>query len=164
MPAVNFVVGRSQQPGSDSLFGRKVSEISAQAEMPSGAKGKRIVLAEMPLSQKELQLRTNMEVQEIEHSILRANLSYKGWLKPGGGLWALTETVKVKSPMLFPTEDGALDLRLWGYTYSQDAQGGTATTIELVNAATFGLKYADAKQGDSFYSQPAKAAQPETSA
>ena len=55
------------------------------------------------LSQKELQLRTNMEAQALEADLLRVTLVYQGWLNPNGELWSLSDFVTVKSPMLFPT-------------------------------------------------------------
>lgn len=163
MPSVARIIVTSQQPGSDSLFGKKASEVQAKSEMSGGPKGTaKKVLAEMPLSQKELQLRTNMEAQAIESSLLRVGITYQGWLNPAGRLWNLTDSVSVKSPMLFPTESGQMDLKLWGYTYTQDAQGGTVTSIDLVNAKAFAIQYPDAAKTDGFYNQPVTTAQPET--
>ncbi|MGU3475635.1 phage baseplate assembly protein [Methylobacterium sp. D48H] len=164
MPSVQDIVARSQQPGSDSLFGRKAAEISAKAQMSDGIPGlSRKVLAEMPLSQKELQLRTNMEAQALEADLLRVTLVYQGWLNPNGELWSLSDFVTVKSPMLFPTADGLMNLKLWGYTYTQTPEGQTTTAIELVNAKAFQQKNPDGQASDGFYNRPVTPAQPEAS-
>lgn len=163
--AAEAVVSRSQQPGSDSLFGKKASEISARSKLGRGISGNVIkVLAEMPLSQKELQLRTNMAAQQLESSLVRVSVVCQGWLKPGsGGLWDLSEKVTVKSPMLFPTESGQMTLRVWGVTYTQDANGGTTTAIEMVNEAAFGQANPNAGASSPLYEPSASQAKPETS-
>ncbi len=69
MPAVSQLIANSQQPGSDSLFGRKASEIQAKSNLSAGMPNiKRKVLAEMPLDQEGAVARTNMEAQAIEAS------------------------------------------------------------------------------------------------
>ncbi|WP_407529441.1 contractile injection system protein, VgrG/Pvc8 family [Methylobacterium oryzisoli] len=161
MPSVASLVGSSQAQGSDSLFGKKAAEIQAKTDVSGGPKGtKRIVLAEMPLTQKELQARVNMEAAALAASQLRVSLTYQGWLNPSGSLWNLGESVTVRSPALFPIQGGQMELRLWGYVYSQDVAGGTTTTLELVNAGAFQQKYSDGQQSDSFY-QAIPPAQPE---
>lgn len=164
MPYASDVIGRSQQPGSDSLFGKKASEISAKSTMANGLPGHVIkVLADMPLGQKELQTRTNMSAQQIEETALQATIVYQGWLRPDvGGLWNLGELINVKSPMLFPTEGGAQELKVWGVTYSQDANGGTTTAVQLRNKATFSRQSGDAKDAAPFWNQPSTDARPET--
>lgn len=159
--AVSEVVATSQQSGSDSLFGRKAAEISAKAPLSGGIPGlTRKVLAEMPLAQKDLQLRTDMEVKAIIASQINISLTYQGWLSPTGKLWALTDFVQVKSPMLFPFQGGQMNLRLWGYTYSQTPDGQTVTAIELVNIAAFQQRTIDAQAGPTF-DPPVSDAQPE---
>jgi prophage tail gpP-like protein len=168
MPGVDQVIARSQAQGSDSLFGRKAAEISAKGTIPDGPQGtKRIVLAEEPLSQKELQTRANMEIAEIEASRIQVSVTHQGWLKPGGStLWRLRDKVSVVSPMLFPTEGGKLgsgemsELVVFGMTYSQDSVNGTTTTLNLVNRAAFSLHFTDAS-GNSDYNPPATEAKPE---
>ena len=162
MPLAEAVKGNAQQPGSDSLFGRKAAEISAKATLSGGVPGlTRNVLAEMPLSQKELQLRTNMESQAIEASQLQVSLAYQGWLNPAGKLWDLSEMVTVKSPMLFPTADGKLELKLWGFSHEQTPEGQTTTKIDLRNKAAWNVQHPDAKTSDGFFGGNASPAQPE---
>ena len=162
MPSVQEIVARSQVAGSDSLFGRQAAEISAKAQMSNGVPGlARKVLAEMPLGQKELQLRTNMEAQAIEADLLRVTLAYQGWLNPNGELWALSDFVSVRSGMLFPLADPQMDLKLWAYTHGQTPEGQTTTAIELVNAKAFQQKNPDGQASDGFYNQPVTQAQPE---
>ena len=163
-PAVDGVVVRSQIAGSDSLFGRKAAEISAKASLGEKAGSlARKILAEMPLGQKELQLRTNMEAAALAADNLRITLSYQGWLKPDGSLWELTDTATVRSPMLLPLADAQQELKLWGYTYSQSPEGQTTTAIELVNLAAYQQKYANAQQSNPFFNPPTSSAAPEVS-
>ncbi|POR42691.1 hypothetical protein [Methylobacterium sp. V23] len=162
MPSVQEVIVNAQKPGSDSLFGRKAAEIQAKATM-QGPKGQvRKVLAEMPLNEKELKLRTNMEVQAIEASLVRVSITYQGWLRPGiGGLWELAhDYATIKSPMLFPTESGQMKMKLWSYVYSQ-SEAGTTTTCEFVSEKAFEQKAADATKNDGFISNGASLAVPE---
>ena len=162
MPLAEAVKGNAQQPGSDSLFGRKAAEISAKSTLSDGVSGlTRNVLAEMPLSQRELQLRVDMEAQAIEASRLQVSLSYQGWLNPQGKLWDLSEVVPVKSPMLFPTKTGQLDLKLWGYTYGQTPEGQTTSQIDLRNQAAWNVAHPDANTSDGFFGGSATSAQPE---
>jgi prophage tail gpP-like protein len=153
MPAVYKVIADSQTPGSDSLFGKRAAEIQATSNLSAGIPGlKRKILAEMPLDQQGAIARTNMEAQAIEASRLRVNLTYQGWRKPGTGkLWNLRDNVSIKSPMLFPTESGRMELKLWGYVYSQDAQGGTTTSIECVNRNAFAVRSPDGNTDDGWY-------------
>ncbi|GJD58354.1 phage baseplate assembly protein [Methylobacterium dankookense] len=161
MPGAAELITSSQMTGSDSLFGRKASEISAKSTITGGIPGtKQTYLAEMPLDQKGAELRTNMQAQAIESARLRVNLTYQGWLKPDGSLWKLKEPVTVKSPMLFPTKSGQMELKLWGYTHSQ-SESGTTTTLDLVNENAFGVRAQDAKENDGWYNPGATPAVPE---
>jgi hypothetical protein len=122
-----------------------------------------VVLAEMPLTQKEAELRTNMEVQAIQASLMRVSITYQGWLKPGaGGLWDLAvDFATIKSPMLFPTKEGQLRMKLWSYAYSQ-SEGGTTTTVEFVSEKAFAQFAANAKENDGFISNGASKPQAES--
>lgn len=162
MPEVDRIIANSQMTGSDSLFGQKASEIAAGAKTSGGIPGmERRILAEMPLDQKGAQLRANMEVQAIERSLLNVNLTYQGWLHPGGDLWGMREFVTVRSPMLFPVQGGQLELRLWGYTYMQTPEGQTTTSIDLVSRAAFAQQFPNAKETDQFFNRQTEQAQPE---
>lgn len=162
MPIAAAVMGNAQQPGSDTLFGRKASEISATSKLSDGIPGlARKVLSEMPLSQKELQLRTNMESQAIEASRLQVSLSYQGWLNPAGKFWDLGEFVTVKSPMLFPTQSGQLDLKLWGFTHEQTPKGETTTKIDLRNVSAWNVAHPDGNTSDGFFGGTVTPAQPD---
>ncbi len=145
-------VATGQHPGSDNLFGRKAAEPSAKITLQDGGVPglSRRVLAEMPLSEKELQLRTAMEAQAIIAASLRVSLSYQGWLSPTGKLWSLTDNATVKSPMLFPFQGGQMNLRLWSYNYTQTPEGQTVTMIELVNQMAFNLKFTDGQAPATF--------------
>ena len=63
-----------------------------------------MVVAEHPLTQKEAQIRADMEASALLSAVVRVTVTHHGWIKPGGSeLWELGEAVTVKSPMLFPT-------------------------------------------------------------
>ncbi|POR40229.1 phage baseplate assembly protein [Methylobacterium sp. V23] len=161
--AVESLVSNSQQPGSDSLFGKKASEIQAKATVSGGTPGAmRKVLAEMPLDQKGAQLRTNWEAAALQAMALQLQLTYQGWLKPGtGGLWEPSDGVTVKSPMLFATATGEQELKVAGYAYTQDPNGGTITTLDLVNKLAWEQRKGDAMKNDGFYDLGNGPAQPE---
>ncbi|MCJ2011543.1 phage baseplate assembly protein [Methylobacterium sp. J-076] len=163
MPAVSETIYNSQQPGSDSLFGKKAAEIQAKSKLTAGVPGiVRKGLAEMPLDQQGAVARTNMDAQQIEASRLRVNVTYQGWEAPGlNRLWSLQDSVTVKSPMLFPTESGSMDLKLWGYIYTQDTNGGTTTQIECVNRNAFAVRSPDGNVDDGWYRPGATPAVPE---
>ncbi|WP_165937754.1 hypothetical protein [Methylobacterium segetis] len=161
--AVEALIIGAQQPGSDSLSGKKASEVQAKATVPGGTPGAvQKIIAEMPLDERGAQLRTNWEAQVLQSFALQLSLTYKGWLRPGiGGLWEPSDAVSVKSPMLFPTESGTEVLKLAAYTYMQDANAGTVTTIEMVNRLAWEQRYANAKENDGFYDLGASQAKPE---
>lgn len=153
----------AQQWGSDHLSGRQAAEISAQSKFGGGNPMPgtfRQVLAEMPLSQQELQLRTKMEVMAMQTALMRVKLSYQGWLNPAGALWDMADMVTVKSPMLFPVEDAKLDLKLFGVTHTQTPEGQTTSAIDLVNLAAFQQRYPDATKSDGFFNVPSSDPQP----
>lgn len=156
---INKLIVDAQQSGSDGLFGRKAAEVRASAPIPGQTRGVPLItLNEMPASTREAQVRANMNAQALAVSSFVVSVTYPGWLKPDGTLWSLTDAATVKSPMLFPTETGEMpDLMLWGYTYSQDAQNGTQTSVELVNRLAAGQRgrALDALKNDGFFTAPA---------
>ncbi|GGC68623.1 hypothetical protein [Chelatococcus reniformis] len=161
-PEVTSVIAKSQQPGSDSLFGKEAAQVSARAKMADGDGQTRTVLAEEPLSQRGAQLRANMEASALIAANLRVSLTYQGWLRPDNGqLWELGEEITVKSPMLFPTDEGQATLRVWAVAYSQETNAGSQTTLDLVNEKAFSLMGGDASRPGPF-APSATPAQPET--
>ena len=161
---VETAIVDGQMFGSDNLFGRKAAEVSAESKFENGMPGTyRQVLGEMPLSQRELQQRTKMEVMAMQGSMVRVRLSYQGWLNPAGELWSIADFVTVKSPMLFPVEAGQVDLKLFGYTYSQSPEGQTTTAIEMVNLAAWSMAHPDATKSDGFFNVPTSDPKPSPS-
>ncbi|WP_336488820.1 hypothetical protein [Methylobacterium nigriterrae] len=163
-PGVSEVIANAQRPGSDQEFGRKAAEVKAKGSADGGpSTSTRIIMAEMPLSPKEAALRADMEVQQIAATQLRVSVTYAGWLRPGiGGLWDLQKDwVIVRSPMLFPNKGGELELKLWGYSYQQDAQGGSQTTVDLVNEMAFSARYRSANDTSQLPNMGITPAQPE---
>lgn len=137
-PEAAGVVARGQGQGSNEVFGRPQAEISAKTELSSGNKDLRyIVPIEDATTKKAAQLRADYEAMQIESSILIVNVTHQGFLKPGGGgLWELSDEVTVISPMLFPLNDGKMDLKVWGVTMSQ-SESGTTTVVDCRNKGAF---------------------------
>lgn len=153
LPAAERVVGNAQAQGSDDKFGREAAEIQAKGKVENAVPGTtRKILAEMPLTPKELQMRTDMLTKAISATAVEVGITYVGWLNPAGKLWRLEdkEDVTVKSPRLFPTQDGSQTLKVWGYRYSQNDQTGTTTTIDLVNPTAYGARRADVNASSPF--------------
>ncbi len=118
MPYVDYVIVGAQHPARTRYSGRRPPRSQAKATMTGGPEGhSRKLLAEMPLTENEAKLRTDMEVKTIQASLFRVTITYAGWLKPGiGGLWDLGDVkqrITVKSPMLLPSM-GANGLRPLG--------------------------------------------------
>lgn len=165
-PAAEFVYSRSQASGNDQVWGRNAAEISAKAQIPgskSGAGASTLALAEAPNTQKELQIRTNFEVQAIMSDIHRDVITHRGWCRPGTSeLWNVVQSsATVKSPMLYPFGDYTQNLRVWGVSCTQNDQAGTVTSVELVNEATFSQQYPDGSKATP-YNQSASLAVPES--
>jgi prophage tail gpP-like protein len=151
-PWAEKVVMDSQTSGGDDLWGRPAAEISAQATIPQGDPGKKVIApAEEPDRPKDLQMRTDMEAKAIVAATLRVSVTHRGWLKPGtNALWKLGEYATVVSPTHFPFEGGRMNLKVWGVAMSQDNSRGTITVVELVNEATFSQRFPNAKEPDPF--------------
>jgi prophage tail gpP-like protein len=163
IPWAERIVGNAQAKGSDDKFGRDTAEIQAEGKVQNGIPGTvRKILAEMPLTQKELQMRTDMLTMAIEKIAVEVSVTYKGWKNGEGKLWRLEEKpdITVKSPRLFPIKDGKQTLKLWGYRYSQNAETGTTTTLDLVNERAFGNRAPSVTAPDP-YSPSAEPAQPQ---
>lgn len=150
-PWADSVVMYSQTHGSDDLWGRTASEIGARSRISSGDSGQTVIgLAEHPDTQQDLQARTDQEAKEINAATHRDVITHKGWFKPGTtSLWKEGESVTVKSPMLYPFANGEQTLRVWAVNCSQ-GEGGTTTSVELVNDATFQQQFPDATGGNPF--------------
>jgi prophage tail gpP-like protein len=65
----------------------------------------------------------------------------RGWMRPSGGLWDITQKVHVVSPML--VMDGSVSLIPKSITFLQDNEGGTRTTLELCNEKALGVSPLD---------------------
>jgi prophage tail gpP-like protein len=153
-PAAEFVYSRAQTFGSDHLWGRDAAEISSKAEIAgaNAAKGKKIItLAEEPGTQRDTQLRANFEVQAIDSNLRRDTITHRGWFRPGSGtLWKEGDYCTVKSPMLYPHNDGVSNLRVWNVSCSQSDEAGTTTTVELVNDAAYSQQHPDGTKASPY--------------
>ena len=63
--------------------------------------------------------------------------------------------------MLFPTESGQVALKVAGYSYQQDANAGTTTTLDLINTLAWQQRKGEATKNDGFYDLGNAPAQPE---
>lgn len=121
-----------QDRGSDEKNGAAVAQISALATNP-GTRANRqlIMLAEEPLDTKDAQARADREMAETVARQVEAIITVPGWTRPDGALWDVADHCTVKSPMLFPTRDGSLDLAIRQVNFVQSAPGQTLTTLSL---------------------------------
>lgn len=151
-PWAEAVLVKSQTAGSDEMWGRTASEISAKAGIPNGDPGKVVIVhAEDADRPKDAQMRADMEARAINAMTLRVTVMHRGWLKPGAkALWELQEAVTVRSPDHFPFAGGQMTLRVWAVTMSQDNSRGTITQVELVNEAAFSQRFPDAREPAPF--------------
>lgn len=136
------IEGFGQDTGSDSMWGADVSQIKAAAENPTMQRYKPlIVLAEDPLSKRDLQDRVDREQAQRIGTSVQCTIIVQGWIKPGGGLWKEGETVTVRSPSLFPNPGGTQQLAIEQVTFLQDPAQGTTTALDLVLPQALGMKF-----------------------
>jgi prophage tail gpP-like protein len=138
-PWAEKYVTSGQGQGSDESFGRRAAAISATSTIENGDKGKTVVEPiEVPTTQKEAQSRADMGARDIISRTLRVAVTHQGWFKPGTQeLWKLRDDVSIKSPMLFPSGEEQMSLNVFSVTWNQ-SEGGTTTTVELVNPKALG--------------------------
>lgn len=74
----------------------------------------------------------NHEVARSLWNVVNASITVIGWKRSDGKLWEPAKNVTVRSPMSFPNESGSMLLGIQSVTFTQDAQSGTKTTLELV--------------------------------
>ena len=155
-PGADDFVMYSQTSGSDDLWGRRAAEIGAKATILGGDPNKTIIgLAEYPCTLQELQTRTDHEVHSIAADTHRDVITHKGWFRPGTtSLWKEGDWATVKSPLLYPFDNGQQTMRVWAVTCSQNNESGTTTQVELVNQATFEQTNPDASAPNP-YATPA---------
>lgn len=122
-----------QQKGDDNVFGKKASQIKAEANDPAVSLYRPLILiAEEPSSASDLQQRADREMEERRWNSADVTVSVQGWHKPGGGLWDIGENIDLKAPSVIPTPGGRIALKVQSVTYAQDANGGSTTTLGLV--------------------------------
>jgi prophage tail gpP-like protein len=119
-----------QTPASDDKYGKGASEQEAQTAGTAPRFRPRKTPAEQPVwNIGEIQMRSRFEAQWGEGTILEATITVQGWLRGGTGqLWRAGDDVKVDSPMI-PLNQV---MKIKVATYTQDSNGGTLTTLDLV--------------------------------
>jgi len=131
--AVPLVDLRAQNFGNNQHNGSAAAQVSAQAADPNYVGGPRpfCLMAEMPCSPPEAQLRANHEVDLNNQTTCEALITVPGWLMDDGTLWInhLREAITINSPMLIPNNPFTLLLR--GVKHMQDSEEGTRTELNL---------------------------------
>lgn len=123
-----------QKAASDADSGTASSEMTATAPgVPEAPKSKLIIPSEQPVTQAELQTRANHEAKWIIGTKISATIVVQGWLRDGENLWQAGDDVYVNSPMAMLDEV----LKIQTVTFTQDDNGGTQTTLDVVDPKTF---------------------------
>lgn len=130
------IIAVGQQPGTDEQFGKKASEVQATSENKLGAPGSVLrVPAEMPINPMDAQTRTDVQSGVSYATDVDLTVTVRGWLKPDGQLWDVRDPLTVKSPMMFPQNEGRMQLGVRAVQFLQDAQGSrTVLNLCLPNA------------------------------
>jgi len=144
------IEGYSQDRGSDSAWGKDVSQIKVDANNPTMNRYKPLILiSEEPSSKKDLQDRVDREQAQRIGTAVECTVVVQGWLKPKGGLWKEGEVLNVKAPSLFPNSNGFQNLAVQSVTYLQDPHHGTTTSLELVLPQALGVKFTQGPGGEA---------------
>lgn len=131
--------GEGQQQGSDDVFGRRAAEVGASSSNSLARSNRELILAaEQTMDTDEAKARVDREVAKQTETSIDLTVVVPGWFSPTGKLWEPTESVTIKSPMIFPTPaDGARDLAIRRVTFAQGPRGTTTTLgLCLPNALT----------------------------
>jgi prophage tail gpP-like protein len=136
-------MGHGQDKGSDDVWGKTASQISATAENPTEKRYRPLILiAEEPSTKEDLKDRVDREQAQRIGTSVQCGVTVQGWLKPGGkGLWQIGEILSVKAPSLFPNPGGTQKLAVQTITFAQDAVRGTTTTLNLILPQALSAKF-----------------------
>lgn len=119
-----------QAPASDDNAGTAASEMKAIVGGSSPVFAKLITAAEQPVkTQAELQNRAKNENIWHEGTKIQATIVVQGWLRDGSSLWHAGDDVSVYSPMAMLNNN----LTAQNVTFTQDNNGGSLTTLDLVS-------------------------------
>jgi prophage tail gpP-like protein len=118
----------AQSNGSDQLWGRAASEITASTggSYPRGAQ--LVTPNEMPGDPGDAQRRAQFEARWHEGTQVVADIVVQGWLNRTGDLWRVGSLVDVDAPMLMLHDP----LKIKDATFEQSSDAGTTTTLRLV--------------------------------
>lgn len=121
------------QPGNDNAFGKKASQVKAEATDPSvGRYRPLIMVAEEPVAPDEAQRRADREMEQVRWEQAQFMVVVQGWFRPDGEIWRPGQPCTVKSPSTVPTKGGIIALQVQTVAFAQDAAGGSTTTLGLV--------------------------------
>lgn len=128
--SLNYVA--TQRQGSDDAFASHVSWTGAVAQNPGIRPWRNLILiAEEPGTGDDARTRADHEVARQNLTAVDISIIVQGWQRAPGALWNVTENCTLVSPMIFPTDNGTMNLAIRSVTYLQDAQGGTKTQLDL---------------------------------
>ncbi|MCP2211254.1 phage baseplate assembly protein [Bradyrhizobium diazoefficiens] len=123
-----------QRASNDQTWGDRSNKLIGQA---SGSAGRyRPIVTPMDVSddQHGAQQRAEMEKILSEGGKLEFNITVQGWLRETGDLWRADKFYWVRSPMLLAN----LLLGCRSVLYEQSNQGGTTTTLTMVDKISLG--------------------------
>jgi prophage tail gpP-like protein len=137
------MMNSAQGAGSDDASMSDSSQVGTQdgahQQFSMGQPGR--ILNEMPATTQLMQMlksRVGLERSINQQNEITAIITVFGWKKSAsglsGGLWAPSEKVSVDSPMLVLHGE---PLILKSVTFTQDNNGGSRSTLELVNETAF---------------------------
>lgn len=126
-------IGTSGQvSGDDQYWATQARDIAAQTTNANGQPNTYYLHeAERPGLPREIQARNTHEFVKSLWPQVDVTVTVAGWLQPDGNLWKETKNVSIKSPMMFPTEDGSFTLGIQTVVYEQSSETGTTTTLTL---------------------------------
>jgi prophage tail gpP-like protein len=116
--------------GTDEHWGPKVSrELNATYKGSQKQKCLLTTPIEHPvLSKEEIDQRCEYEAKQREYTSITASVVVQGWFRTQDNLWWPNDVVHVKSPMC-PLDQ---QLGIQHVTFTQELNGGTQTTLDLV--------------------------------
>ena len=123
----------AQQQGGDETNGTDASEVTGHASSIAPKKSILVVPGEQPMNKPQADLRAYYEKLWTEATQITANVTMRGWYSNKGILWEAGKDATLSSPMAMI--NGVLKIKT--ATFTQDGNGGTETTLELV--APWGL-------------------------
>lgn len=117
-----------QKAGHDGSAYKQASEIFATVPGQLKRPAYNVTAMEQPGTNAEAQLRAKFEAQWHNGTEVKAQITVQGWLRKGGDIWRVGESVWVRSPMLLLD----IPMSIQTATFLQSDAQGTITVLDLV--------------------------------